>query len=268
MPTLFEYNDYKSFLKDYLHAPERKRGDHAALAKAVGCQAAYLSQVVNGTLEFTEDHAYRLTVYMEFSSLEAEYFLILVRAARAGTLDLKTYLEERRLEILRKKDEISSRISAQRASLSEKELRSYFCSWIPSTLHLATSVPAYQSAEILARRFNLPLEKIKETLHLLKDLGLVHYKNEKWEFVSGSLHIPRASSINSIHQITRRHQAIRSIENSSPDDIHFSSIFTIASSDLAEIREILLKSVESTHRAIHSSGSEEVYGMCLDFFKV
>src|SRR5437868_6404098 len=139
MKTLFDYDNYSNYLRDYVYGEQTYRGIQAELAKSMGCQAAYFSQVLKGTAELTEDHALKLVQYLGYSELEAEYFILLVRLGRASTPDLASYLEKRRQKLVQQSEDLKNKVESKSLSDVESILSRYFTNWLPSTIHIATS---------------------------------------------------------------------------------------------------------------------------------
>lgn len=268
MKSLFEYHNYRKFLEDLVYSKDAKRGTQVRIAKAIGCQAAYLSQVLKGKAELTEDHALKLARFLNLPSLGVDYLVLIVRLSRASSPDLRKYLEQHREKILKEVEEASSRVQATKPTLSGAELQRYFSSWIPSTVHMATSSSNLQTPEALAQRLRLPLKKTQETLQFLHQMGLVTEHQGAWQFSGKSLHFPKESSINTAHQISRRHQAIRSIEQENSENIHFSSIFTISEPAFRKLKSDLLNYIEDSHKTISSSGADDIHAICLDLFRL
>jgi uncharacterized protein (TIGR02147 family) len=268
MKVLFESSSYKGFLSSLIYGEGSPRGLQVKYAKAMGCQAAYLSQVLKGKAELSEDHAVRLAGYLGLAPIAFEYFLLLVRLARASTPELKAYLETLRQRLIQDNEETQSRIKSERPEIPEAALQKYFSSWIPSTIHMATSSDAFQTIQALALRLRLSPAKVTQTLLLLEELGAVTQNGKIWKYSGGPIHFARKMPVNVQHQVSRRNQAIRSIEDENPEDVHFSSIFTISRATFKGLKAELLDYIERSHQEIHRSESEELYEMCLDLFCV
>lgn len=249
-----------------MYSPETKRGFQVRMAKAIGCQAAYLSQVLKGNSELTEDHALKLAIFLNLSGAATEYLVLLVRQSRASTPALRDYLERRRLEIVGEQEEVKSRVRSKSLHVDEATLFRYFSSGLPSLLHIATSSERYCTVEALAARFRLAPERVKEVLAFLEEIHFVEKKGNGWRYSTAPLHDPRESPANISHQLGRRQQVMRSIEENHPDDIHFSSVFTLDAATYGTLKSDLLDHIERSHRKIHAGGSDEVYQMCLDLF--
>lgn len=268
MISLLNYRDYKIYLRDLLAQEGQKRGLQSAMAKAMNCQAAYLSQSLRGKVELTEDHGVKLVSFLELNPLESEYFLLLLRLSRATTPELRKYLEVKRVELLKHRDDLENKVKAKGARDNEEFISQYFSNWIPTLVHISTSSNELQNAEAIAKRFSLDLSLVKDTLNFLEHYRLVKKENGKYIFSGESIHLPKASSSNVPYQVSLRSQVIKSIqERSHEKTMHFSSAFTIDKKDYQAIQEILNRAIEDSHKVIHGSGTEEVYTLCIDFFR-
>ena len=269
MISPLSYQDYKKYLIDLTNQEGQKRGFQSAMAKSMNCQAAYLSQTLRGKVELTEDHGVKLVLFLKLGPLESEYFLLLLRLSRATTPELRRYLEERRLEMLKRRDELENLVQAKGARDSEAFISQYFSNWIPTAIHVATSSTDLQTVKELAERFSLSESVVSETLLFLEKYKLVKRQNGKYIFSGESIHLPKGSSSNVPYQVSLRTQVIKSIqEEGNVKNMHFSSVFTMDKKSYKEILEICNKAIEEAHRVIHSSGTEEVYSLCLDLFRV
>jgi len=265
--TLYDYDDYRPYLNDVCDT-SAERGVRASLARAAECQASYLSQVLKGRAHLTEDQLMGITVSLGLVKSETEYLLMLLRYQKAGTPKLREYLKGLIHSAREESIHLARQVNADKVVRDEQHLGVYFNSWIPSTVHLLTSSPEFQTAEAIAERLHIPLKKTKETLKFLEHVGFIEYADKKWVYKRGSIHITKDSPLQSSMQFSRRELAARSIAINSEDSIHFSSVFTIDEKDLEEIRKMYRKAIEKSHKMISSSGTEKLACICLDVFEV
>ncbi len=268
MKSPFEFTDYKSYLNDLVYGPTAKRGRQAELAKAMNCQAAYLSQVLKAKADLTEEHVLRLARHLALSDLETEYLMTLLRKGRASAQDLSDYLEKRRAQLLKESQELKSRIEADVLKLDDAVHARYFTNWVPSTVHIATSSPRYQTVKALSERLGLPEKNLVETLQFLESIGFVKRDNNKWIFAGGSIHLPRESVFHVPHQLVHRQQVLRSFAAIDEADLHFSSVFTINPNDYEALKKLLVATIQKMQKSISASGSDELYCLSADLFKV
>ncbi|MBC7540935.1 MAG: TIGR02147 family protein [Bacteriovorax sp.] len=268
MLSPLKYVNYKEYLGDLIKSYPGGRGYQSILAKAMNCQAAYLSQVLRGKVELTEDHAIKLVMFLKFNSLESEYFILLLRLSRAATRELTSYLEKKRLEMVAHQDDMENKVRAKTARDSDTFLTKYYSNWIPSTIHVSTSSQYLQTVESLSLRFHLPIALVEENLAFLEKYNLVKKESGRWIFSGESIHLPKAYALNEPYQVSWRSKVIESIQKKNKENLHFSSTFTIDKNSYKEILEVCNKAIEDAHKIIHGSGTEEVYSICVDLFKV
>lgn len=263
---IFEYTNYRQYLQSLVKNREAKGKTQVELANAMGCQAAYFSQVLKEKADLTEDHAIKLCVFLDFNGIKTEYFLVILRIARAGTSQLKSYLEKTREKLIADYQEVEGRISTSKRKGSSEDNVYYCSSWIPAVIHSGTSCEAYQTILELSKRFNIESSVVDYHLQSLEKYGLVEFKNGKWLFKGGSLHIPKNSALDQSFQISRRIHAMNSIAKRKTDDIHYSMVFSADITTVKKIRQSFIDTIEETHKISVASPSEDVYALCLDFF--
>lgn len=266
--NIFDFTDYREFLRELSSQEGLPRGFQASLARAAGCQASYFSQILKEKVHLTEDQALGIAEHLSFSVAETDFFLLLIRLAKAGTPKLKNYLKQTLEKAKRQQTDLSARVGAQKIVHTDQQLGQYFASWIPSAVHLLTSSKEFQKIDKIAQRLSLPEGKIKETLQLLQEMALVEKQGDQYSYKGGTMHISKDSPWQSAMQTTRRHLALRSIAVNTEDSLHFSSIFTISPAEQEEIKKLLGSYVQKSHKLIQNSGTENLCCMCLDFFTV
>ncbi len=266
--SVFEMKDYREFLTEHLQAGQPKRGIQAEFARAMGCQASYLIQVLKGQAELTEDQTLRLAKHLDLKNLETEYLLTLLRQTRAASRELVGFLEQRRLALLEESQEFKNRIGAKSPATTKKFLGQYFSDPWPSTLHIATSSKSYQTVAALAERFGLSEKKVLGIMEFLEVNRLVRKENGNFVFEGESVHLPRNSPIHESHQVGRRLQALTALHKGDPENLHFSSVFTLDKKSHRELKKLFVQMAEKSHDVIHHGGTDEVYSICLDLFRV
>lgn len=262
--NIYDYQDYRLFL---IHLVEATAFTQAELARSMNCQAAYLSQVLKHKAELTEDHGIKLCSFLGFSENETEYFLVILRLARAGTPALANYLEKKRLMLSELQLEVEGRINVTK-SKTNHELNLYYCSsWIPAALHSGVSCNQYQTASSLSKRFNLSLDMVEYHLKCLEKFYLVKHEKTRWIFAGGSIHFPKNSAMDALFQTNRRMHAVNSLNDRKKDDLHYASVFSIDAKGAKRFRLFLVDAIEKFHKEAEPAASEEVYSICIDFFQ-
>jgi uncharacterized protein (TIGR02147 family) len=247
----------------------RSRGlTRAELAAAMGCQAAYFSQVLKGRVHLTEDHGLKLCEFLDFSDAETEYFLILLRLARAGTPQLTRYLQQERAKLLEKNTEVERHVAGRKQGERDEITFYYSSSWIPSVIHIATSCEDLQTAEAIAERFGLPPDVVEHHLKQMERYGLVESDKKSWRHKGFSVHFPKGSHLDTQFQTTRRLLAMNALSFRRKDQLHYSVLFSTDAKTHAALREILVNTIDDLHRIVEPSPGEDVYCFCIDSFRV
>ncbi len=268
MSDVMKFKSYREFIKAIVKGRLPYQYKQAELAKAMSCQAAYLSQVIKDRSELTEEQALRLCHFLEFKSIETNYFLTLLRISRAGTPALKQHLESQLNEITLQFKELSPRLNTEQNSESSEAMIFYCSSWIPPLVHLSVSIDKYQTVEALAERLTLKEDIVKECLKKLLKYGFVTYENKKWKFSGNSFHIPKGSGLD-LSFLTQQHlYTLAHLPQRSPEDVHFSQMMTLDAQTANTIRNLLLDFLETNQKRVAEAPSEELYNLSLGFFKV
>lgn len=264
----FDFADYRSYFQELTAKKGAARGMKAALARAAKCQASYFSQVLKGRAHFTEDQIFSLSKHLRLSSDESDYLLLLLRIEKAGSPELKEFLQKSLEHQQTKRKKLENRVGSAKVIQESEALGIYFSSWIPSAIHLLTSSPKFRKAEAIASRLHLPLGKVKETLLFLESYGFVQRRSGDWVYLKGSIHLSKDSPHQSAMQNSRRELAARSIALNPEDTIHYSSLFTIDARELEKVKAILTAAIEQSQKAVHASGTDHLACVCIDAFEV
>src|SRR5437763_542470 len=132
--NIFSYFDYKA----YLHAVEHQgiyKGIRSRIAEAADCQNAFVSQVLNGEVNFSLEQAMKIAVFLGLNEDEHQYLLWMLEYKRAGTQELKKYFHNL-MEGLREKNlEIKERVQIPQVLTAEAQA-TYYSSWIYSAIHV------------------------------------------------------------------------------------------------------------------------------------
>jgi uncharacterized protein (TIGR02147 family) len=269
MKSLLSYSDYRQFLIDLSERRKVQGQTHAELAREIGCQAAYFSQVLRGKVDLTEEHLHKLSLFLDLNEIETEFLLILIREAKAGSVDLKRHLAKQREKLLRSAEELGPRLKIKSVRSLPTDFNIYYVStWMPSVIHVATSCPEMQTVDAISKRFQIEAEVVLFHLQRLERHGLVRYSDERWLFDGSSTHFSKNSPLDIQLQTARRLHAINKFSFRKEGNVHYSVVFGTDAGTMDKLKARLLDLIEEIHREIEPSQSEEVCALCLDLFRV
>lgn len=264
---LYDHTDYVAFLKEIIAQNREIRGYQGKLAAAAGMHPSYLSRVLKGHVDITPDQAAGVAHFLKLDVDREDYFLDLVNLARAATAALTTAIE-RRLQELRHSATERSKSLEGAITLSHQGREAYFSSWCFSAVHALLLVPGFQTAEAISRRLRLPLSRVATTLSVLRDLGLVQHRKERWIVTKQKIHFPKDPIWSSIHHASWRAKTASSLDSDGPETLHFSGTYTITANDMQKITRILHDALKHVHDVVDHSKDEDLAHLGIDFYRV
>lgn len=203
--TVFDYDDYKGFLKDWLkNQPKGGHGLKSAMADSLRCQPAYVTQVLNGAGNFSLEQADSLTAYLGLGEAEAEFFLLLVQWERAGSKSLRDHFQKAVERIRTQRMVLKERLRIE-AGLSEQDQSRYYGDWRYTAVHMLITIPKFQNRQSVAARLNLSKTAAAEILDFLVRTGLAELAGDTYRVTKSRLHLgndsPRATETS--HELAR-----------------------------------------------------------------
>lgn len=265
LKNIYEYQDYKTYLLKF--AQSQPRGFRKDLAHALNCQTAYVSHVFNGEAHFSLEQAEALARFINLTPEETSYLMRLIEFTRAGTPQLKKFIS-RELAQLREKHLLIKDRVAVKDSLSREDQAIYYSAWYYAAIHVALTIPALTTREALCHYFRLSSKTVTEVLEFLVSVGLATQSGVRYQIGTKQIHLEKDSPLISKHHTNWRMQAVRALEQMKFDELHFSSVFTLTDQDAQNIREILVKAIESAVGIVKVAKEEKLFAMALDLFEV
>jgi len=266
--SVFEFRDYKAYLKAYMaQLPTRGHGFRAEIAKALNVHSAYVTQVLNSGAHFSLEQAEDLNFLLGHNTEEGAYFLLLTQLARAGTQRLKKRVLSQMDAALEKRADLKPRVKISKELTAEEQLI-YYSSWHYTAIHIALTIPQYQSVEALSEALNLPREKVRTVVDYLMSCGLIEEKGSRLQPTTHLIYIGRDSTAVLNHHTNWRIRAIESLDANLQEDLHFSAALSLSVEDYSIFREELAQVIQNTIERVKASKEETLCALNLDFFKL
>jgi uncharacterized protein (TIGR02147 family) len=268
MLSIYQFDDYKKFLIAKIEAaPNAGRGVRRRLAEATGCQVAYISHVLAADKNLSPEQAEAATRFFKLREDEADFFLLLVQLARAGTVELRRYLN-RQIEAKRQEqNEIKKRIRIHQ-EISSADQATYYSSWHYQAIRTITTIPEFRSAEFIAERLQIPLERVQEVLKFLLEKGLLKETEKGLISTQNLIHLPRTSPLISRLHTNWRVRSLSAFDRKRADDYHYSGLFTLSKKDVGKIREILMEALNQSAEVVKPSKEETICAIALDLYEL
>ncbi len=265
--NLFVLDSYIEVIELKMSEFKEQWGLISKMAEACECQRSHLSKVLKGQLHLTLEQAQRISEFFKMNELETEYFLCLVELERAGSQSLKRRFQNRLVKIRQQIENLKERLNVAEIESTHQQLI-YYSSWIWSAIHVATSIPEFQSVARLSQYFRLPENEIESYLKTLDSMGFVKKVGTRWTYNTQSIHLSNSSPMIGIHHNNWRARAVIDSQKIQTTGLHYTVVQSISKSDFLKLKALMLETIDQFSKAAGPSKSEELVNFSLDFYKV
>jgi uncharacterized protein (TIGR02147 family) len=176
MKSLFEYTDYRAFLKDYYEDRKAREGfTYRDFSRLAGMNStSWLLHLIKGTKNLSAETLIRVAKALKLNKGETEYFQAMVPFTQARTNAAKDQAYARMLAVKRK---------LKIAKLGEEQYE-YYTKWYhPVIRSLVSKVDFGEDYTLLARCLvpAIPAREAKKSVKLLAKLGLIaRGRDRRW----------------------------------------------------------------------------------------
>lgn len=269
---IYEFKDYKEILKKWIDHPANKKvGAKKELAKALACQAPFISHVLNGNYHFSQEQTFACCQWMGLNENETEYFSLLVSWERAGTTHLKNHLNKK-IQKLRKEETILKKKVSIDKDLSSESQRIYHSDWSYSAVHMALLNKDLQSLESLQKRFHFTSNRLVKIIDFLMQIGLVEERNGRLKVLNSMIHLEKDSPLTTQHHVSWRLKAIQSLQESNldsdNDNLHYSGAISLSEDDYAWLKQRLTMLLNDISQKVQNSADEKLICFNFDSFEI
>lgn len=264
---VFSYQDYRSYLTDWLSAQKKERRLNAAVvSEKIGVHPTLVSQVLKGTKELNSEQWVGVCSLMDLTELEFEFLQFLHLANRAGSADLKKFFQKKLDEILGRRLQLQNRFTDQR-QLSDEHRSIFYSSWIYSAIRLFCACDGGKNIQEISEEFRISRSQADEITTFLASCGLCVKKGDHFELGDQHIHVPANSPFVIRHHTNWRLRAINALDKTSEAELNFTAPMSISKADFGLIREKIVKLIQEVVVIAKKSDAQDVFALNIDFFK-
>ncbi len=268
MNVVFGYSDYITYLLYRIDALPQSRGSRAALAKFLGVQSSFVSQVLTRRAHLSREQAIRVTEFLELSHEERRYFMLLVDADRAGSKSLEAFYRQEIDEIIRKREEVAESIGVP-GKVPEEAQTIYYSSWVYSAVHILAALSHTNTVSAIAKHLRLPLAQVEEVVRWLVSYEVVNMASDgKLSIGKGRVHLGSHSRHVARHHANWRIKVLDALERSKPEDLHYSSVLGISKEATKILKQKLLEFLREAEPIIAAAPEDQAVVLLLDIFEI
>lgn len=267
---IFRLTDYRKVLQRILDEDGSTRGYRTMMSQAAGCQPAYMSQVIRGTVHLTPEQASGLCELWNLNDIESDYFITLVLLGRAGSKGLEQRLL-RKLEKLREQHEKEkgTELRGTDTGYSREKALAYYFDWIPSAVHILLTVPGFDHPPVIAKRLCIDESVILNVLTILQELGIAKLKDGYWKTTTKSLYASDVSLFAPHHHRNWREKAAEYFRQGKlHTNLHYTSVFSLDKRAFQKIRDALDHAIKNSRQTALAAPEETISCINIDWFEI
>lgn len=268
--NIFNELDYREVLRKTIE--ERKKIDSStnfqAMATHTRIQKAYLSQVIKGVRDLSQDQLYLACEYLNFTPEESEYLKLLLDYARSALADRKKTLL-REIKIWQKqKNKTSQYIDVKELTQREINREDYFLDPMNQVVHMGLHCEEFRIDPMkLAAKLFLPKKRVSDYISNLQRMEIITIGDKGIVLNDVELHLPKNSAIFHSYKsqtYTNTMNRLKQLEESKT--YNFSVIFSADDQVRKEINDQFMKFLSKVKKLVGESESTEVFQMNFDLF--
>lgn len=265
--SVFRFANYRDYLVSVFEESGLRSGLKSALAEALRCHPAYLTQVLKSRADLSLEQAQATSEFFGFTPAQERYFLTLVQWERAGTLPLKKYFADELSQLRKSNEDLGNRLRGKKIAQLEIQER-YYETWSTSAIHILASIPGLNSIEAMADYLKIPYSTVSEAVHFMIEAGLLVQTEKGLQVGQTHLHTSEKDRYSKRHHINWRIQILRNIEVRKKENLHYSAVFSISQSDFEGLKESLREFIAERLKMIEKSKEEEAVVMAFDIISL
>ncbi len=266
MVSVFEYDDYRLLLRDWVAAQPKSHGVKSRLAAALGVSSSLISLILSGDKQLSLEQATEAVEYMSLNDDQSEFFLLLVELDRAGTQKLKIRIQKKIESARRRAQKISSRVPKPK-ELTPEANSIFYSNWIYTAILNLIALEDCRDIQSLALRLTLPEVVVSKAVSFLTEHHLCYSDKGQLSYGAAHSHLPDNSPHVNKHHQNWRIQAMTRMDHLSEQNLFYSCPMSLSEDAYLIVRKRLLRTIEKTLKEIGPSPSECVACLNIDFFR-
>ena len=266
-PTVLDAKNYVSYLRDALGALANPRGRRADLARFLGCQTSFISQILTDRAHLSREQAIKVAGYLDLGPDERRCFMLLVDRDRSGTTQLRDFYQQEIDAIVLRREEVKERIGVA-DKVPDEAHYTYYGSWIYAAIHVLSALPSTPTAQAIAIHLRLPLERVEPVIDWLVRQGLIHRRDDRLSIGHGRVHLGAHSPLVARHHANWRLKALEHLDRPTSEDLHYSAVLGISREATVQLKSWLLKFLQDAEPLIGAAPEERATVLLLDLFEL
>lgn len=265
---IYDFNSYKDYLEIDISARRLTLKD---LCEKTGIQPPYLTKVLKHDAHLTEEQVFSIARFFELSDEEEDYFLLLLRFAKANDRTYKSKLKNKILEARERKNKLLSNGEMLPQSNSDTmRLIEYFLSPNQQILFKALHIPKYRNSPyLLCQKLEILEEEIDNGLERLDKLGFIQRPGTRIQVLRHEPMLQAGHGLLAHHHRNWRIEAMKRYFPKHSENLKVTATLALDSKTMLQLKQKLQKLVEEMNQvASQDESPSQVVQLNLDLFAV
>lgn len=263
--SIYDFRDYRLFLRSWLEHQPSRRGQQAKLAQAAGISSTLMSLILKGDKHLTLEQAGELADFLTLNERETDYFFTLVSLGRAGSANLNNKLRAKVRALQEQSQKLSERIDKV-SVLSDETKATFYSNWLYTAIMNLVAIEGLQTSAALAQYLNLPPDRLVPVVSFLREHGLIVLRNGRFQYGPANTHLGFDSPFVNRHHQNWRLRGFTAMENKKEADLFYTCPVSLSRDAFEEIRKLLPSVIEQVLKIVRPSPSEQPACLNMDWF--
>ena len=264
--NIFEENNYKTFVLNWIRQQEKPRGYLKNIANHLRVHTTMISHIFRGDLHLTLEQAIELCEFLNLSSLETEYFYEMVQFERAGSYKLKEIIKKKMKAITTRANLLKERLPNQQQELSELQKSIFYSNWTYSAVRLLATLNL-ESLNEIQNKLQIPKEEMTKVIEFLTSSGICEKNDNKLISKNSLTHIGSDSPFILKHHQNWRLKSMQRFNSLGEEELCYTAPLTIAKKDMIVFRAKIIELIEDLKKIVQSTKPDSLACFNIDWVK-
>ena len=254
--TIFDFTDYKDFFRRKIATfPKKGHGLLRKIGQQIGLSSVAVSQIFKGNRDLTLEQGLSISEFFNLTSLERDYFLLMIQRERAGNFKLKDLFSEKMAELRLKAQNLKDRLP-KAADIGPEAKMIYYSNWVYSALRVTSLISGSQTIDDFSYRLGLSASEILKYMEFLVEFGICKKEGDRYSTGLGITHLEAQSPLAVSHHKNWRIKGIEKMVADDIDQIFFTLPMSLSNDDIRLIRKKIILLIEDVNKIVRESPSE------------
>lgn len=269
---LFDYKDYRPYLRDYQkNLPKNGWGFISKLSKHLGVSQVHVSQVLQGSKDFSLEQAILVCDFISLNEVETEFFLMLVIHDKSGNFKLKDFAEKKIRRIKDQGTTVKNQLK-DHTEVSESMKAQFYSSFVYSAVRQYVFILEQRNGGAqfgeLKEKFHITNSELKKILDFLVVAQMLQFDGFKYRLGIARTFLGKDSIHIARHHTNWRLKAIEESNSVTDQDLMYTSPLTISRKDFEKVKSEMLELIKKVSSRVQETEPEIVVCWNMDWIEI